>query len=382
MTPDFDREIHCLFGLPFDAMSEHGRGSPKLLFAAVQTRTPCFVSTPNLNFVIAAQTRCCAFRDSVLHSDLSVADGMPLVWVARLLRIPIAERVAGSELFERLRAARGKPIRVFFFGGPDGVAKRASERLNAVAGGLRCVGFEAPGFGTIEEMSSEDQIARINESETDFVVVSLGARKGQAWIERNRERLRAPLISHLGAVVNFVAGTVDRAPSWMQRSGLEWLWRIREEPKLWRRYAGDAVAFARLLAVQALPYAVHIRRHRPTTFQLSAARVETRHTTQGVEIAMRGSWSAGNASPLREAFRTAVASGKRIRVDLGGVTYVDSGIVALLALLRAGCDRGGRSFQLVAVPRLVRRVVGYCGAGHVLEEVPKQSDADRGEESR
>lgn len=84
-------------------------------------------------------------------------------------------------------------------------------------------------------MSNAETIERINASGADFLVVSLGARKGQAWIMQNRQHLSVLLISHLDAMVNFVAGTVSRAQQWMQRFGLEWLWRIKEEPVLWRR---------------------------------------------------------------------------------------------------------------------------------------------------
>jgi N-acetylglucosaminyldiphosphoundecaprenol N-acetyl-beta-D-mannosaminyltransferase len=287
------------------------------------------------------------------------------------LRIPLFERVAGSEVFERLRAAQGDPIRVFFFGGPDGVAERACERLNAEAQGLRCVGFDAPGFGTIEEMSGEDRISRINASGAQFVIVSLGARKGQAWIERNRGRLRAPLISHLGAVVNFVAGTVARAPRWMQRIGLEWLWRIKEEPHLWRRYAADAVALARLLLTHALPYAVYVRRSQPTAAQLATASLAARRTAQGAHIELHGAWSSANSSPLRAALAAAVTQDSEIHVDLGAVTYVDAGVLALLSLLRAHCKRAGRDFRLAPVPPAVRRVFDLCGASYVLEALPE-----------
>ena len=364
MIPDFDREVYCIFGLPFDAIGVES--ATRALRDAALNRKPCFLSTPNLNFVIAAQTDP-AFRDSVLHSDLNVADGMPLVWVARLLRIPLPERVAGSGLFERLREAAGRPIEVFFFGAPDGVAGRACERLNAVTSGLHCAGFDAPGFGSVEEMSGDERIARINASGAEFVVVSLGARKGQAWIERNRARLQAPLVSHLGAVVNFVAGTVSRAPSWMQRSGLEWLWRIKEEPGLWRRYAGDAIAFVRLLFTQVLPHAAHVRRRAPTGEQLARAHIETRRSVQGVEIDLRGAWAAGNAAPLRAALADAVASQGGVCIDLGDVTHIDAAVVALLGLLRAHCVRIGRGFRVDPVAPVVRRVLGYCGAGYLLE---------------
>ncbi|HEY8708450.1 MAG TPA: WecB/TagA/CpsF family glycosyltransferase [Burkholderiaceae bacterium] len=367
MTPDFERKVYCLFGLPFDAVDMDT--ASRSLRAAALGRTRCFLSTPNLNFVIAAQTDP-AFRDSVLHSDLSVADGMPLVWVARLLRIPLPERVPGSALFERLRAATGRPIEVFFFGGADGVAERACGRLNAAASGLHCAGFDAPGFGSVESMSGDERIARINASGAEFVVVSLGARKGQAWIERNRARLQAPLVSHLGAVVNFVAGTVARAPHWMQRSGLEWLWRIKEEPGLWRRYAGDAIAFARLLAMQVFPYAVHVRRQAPTPAQLAAARLETRRRTQGLEIELHGAWAAGNVSPLRAVLAEAARGGTGVFIHLGNVTHIDAAVVALLALLRAHCIRRGLAFRIEPGASIVRKVFRYCGAGYLLEAPP------------
>jgi len=82
----------------------------------------------------------------------------------------------------------------------------------------------------------------INASQADFLVVALGAKKGQAWILHNLEHLQVPVVSHLGAVVNFVAGTVQRAPAAWQRAGLEWLWRIKEEPALFGRYWNDGLA--------------------------------------------------------------------------------------------------------------------------------------------
>jgi N-acetylglucosaminyldiphosphoundecaprenol N-acetyl-beta-D-mannosaminyltransferase len=170
-------------------------------------------------------------------------------------------------------------------------------------------------------------------------VVSLGARKGQAWIERNRMRLHAPLISHLGAVVNFVAGSVTRAPRWMQQAGLEWLWRIKEEPTLWRRYAGDAVAFARLLLTQSLPLALYLHRLRPTPAQLAAARLRMRHENGELVIDLRGAWAAGNSRPLRTALTTAAVSGANIQID----------------------------WCVQPAPAGVGEVFQYCGARYVLD---------------
>ena len=238
-------------GLPFHVLTRPQ--AVERICLAIRDQQPLFLSTPNLNFLVAAQSDA-AFRESVLCSDLSVADGMPILWLAKRQGTPLPERVAGSDLFEALRRGEGqtilgRPLRVFFFGGPPGVAQRACDVLNAehAAGGpMLGVGALSPGFGSVEQMSSEDILAAINASSADFLVVALGAKKGQAWIMRNRARLQVPVVSHLGAVVNFVAGTVQRAPVHWQRLGLEWLWRIKEEPALFGRYWRDGWAFWRL----------------------------------------------------------------------------------------------------------------------------------------
>ena len=375
MTPDFDRDVHCLLGLPIDALGIDA--VVRKLRDAVRDRSRCFLSTPNLNFAIAAQSDA-AFRDSVLHSDLSVADGMPLVWVAQLLGIPLRERVAGATLFERLRAGAEAPVNVYFFGGPDGVAARACEHLNAMPSALRCVGFDAPGFVPVEAMSGEAQLARIDASGADFVVVALGARKGQAWIERNRGRLQAPLISHLGAVVNFVAGTVARAPRWVQRVGLEWLWRIKEEPGLWRRYAKDGVAFVHLLVTRVVPHAIHARRAVPSPAQLAAAQLEMAADGQGIELRLRGAWSHANLAPLRAALAQAAQGRAAVRIDLGDVTHLDAAGVALLSLLWAHCARAGVPCRIDPVAPAARRVFRYCCAEYALEPLPAAARPARG----
>src|SRR5882762_484172 len=175
--PDFSRNVHCVLGLPIDAVDL--AAAERRIRAAAASHSRCFVSTPNVNFLIACRSDD-AFRNSVINSDLSVADGMPLVWLARLMGIPIRERVAGASLFDALRYGPGRRLSVYFFGGPDGVAKEAWRQLRFEAKGLTCVGYESPGFGSVEEMSSEEIIQRINASKADVLVISLGARKGQA----------------------------------------------------------------------------------------------------------------------------------------------------------------------------------------------------------
>jgi len=240
---DLQRNVFCLLGLPFDQLDIQS-AIQRIREAATQ-RIPCIIATPNLNFIIGC-IEDGEFRDAVLRTDICIVDGMPPMWLMRLLRMPIYERVAGSSLFEVLRNDASERVSVYFFGGESGVAESACRKLNSESSGMRCVGFESPGFGSVEAMSSDETIAKINTSGADFLVVALGAKKGHAWIERNRKRISVPVVSHLGAVLNFVAGTVTRAPRWMQNCGLEWLWRIKEEPVLWRRYVHDGRALLSL----------------------------------------------------------------------------------------------------------------------------------------
>jgi N-acetylglucosaminyldiphosphoundecaprenol N-acetyl-beta-D-mannosaminyltransferase len=189
-------------------------------------------------------------------------------------------------------------------------------------------------------MSGEETIARINASGADFVLVALGARKGQAWIERNRSRLAAPVISHLGAVVNFVAGTVNRAPRWMQRSGLEWLWRIREEPGLWRRYWNDGIAFLALLFGRVLPFALWRRRHSDggcfSVFHTAAP-------DGSLRLAIEGAAPENPGPEIRAALREAAARHVALAVDCSRTSALSPMFFGLLLMLKKHQDAAGHA---------------------------------------
>lgn len=359
---DFQRPVYCLLGLPFDAVTR--LEAVGLIGAASASRSPCFLSTPNLNFLIASQ-RDAEFRDSVIRSDLSVADGMPLVWLARLLGVPIRERVAGSDLFEAFMQGEGRVLKVFFFGGPDGIAEAACRRLNAMSGPVRCVGFESPGSGTVEQMSGRETLERINRSGADFVVVALGARKGQAWIERNRAALHAPVISHLGAVINFVAGTVSRAPVWMRKLGLEWLWRIKEEPALWRRYLDDGAALARLILTRVLPALVY--RGIDVVGARAPANAAVGWVNGSIRLTLSGSWLDEDLPALRNTFERITREQSDIALDLTGAARVDAGFIGTLMLLYGHQSRLGRLPRIVSVSPSARRAFRLCCAEFLLD---------------
>jgi len=368
--PDFARRAVCLLGLPFDVIDI--RGAVHRVRDAAFAGRRCFVSTPNLNFAMTAR-RDAAFRDSVLHSDLVLADGMPLVWLARASRLSLAERVSGADLFEALVAHPGPPVAVYLFGGPPGAAARAAERIERGSGtGVRCVGHDAPGYGSIEEMSQPDRLAAIDRSGAHFLVVALGAQKGQAWIERNAPKLSVPVLAHLGAVVNFSAGNVSRAPIWMRRSGVEWLWRIKEEPALWRRYARDGTAAIALLSSRVLPRALAASFDRHAAGEPS---VDIEDTRNAWTLRLAGAWHDDALQPLRETFdRIAAQHDAALRLDLSAVTCAGNAFVALL-LVALGWfgPRGG--FSIVTASKAARSAMRRALADDTLLSASVKADA-------
>lgn len=207
------------------------------------------VFTPNVDHVVKAE-RDLAFREAYAAADLSLADGMPLVWLSRLLPAPLPERVAGSDLvlpLARRAAARG--WRVYLLGGAPGDAVRAAKVLAGM--GVSVVGVDAPRIVLGPEGRGEAQAAaeRVRSAHPDLLFVALGAPKQELWIHRHLETLRPAVALGIGASLAFIAGTVPRAPRWIARVGLEWAYRLVREPRrLWRRYLVEDPAFAVIAA--------------------------------------------------------------------------------------------------------------------------------------
>jgi N-acetylglucosaminyldiphosphoundecaprenol N-acetyl-beta-D-mannosaminyltransferase len=179
-------------------------------------------------------------RAAVLGASLAVPDGQPLVWALRALGHTRATRVYGPDLMVHFcaRAARaGTPI--YLYGGRTPEALELLEsRLRERFPGLRIAGGFSPPFRALSAEEEERAIADINSSGAAVVWVGTGQPKQEKWMLRMRSRLDAPLLVGVGAAFDFHAGLVTQAPRWMQRSGLEWVYRLAREPRrLWRRYA-------------------------------------------------------------------------------------------------------------------------------------------------
>lgn len=353
---DFTRNVYCLLGLPFDAVNTHQ--AVQEIVTAVETKNPLYLATPNLNFICAA-TIDAEFKKSIINSDLSIVDGFPIVVVAKLLQIPIPERIGGSNLIEHLyQCQTDKPIKACFFGGEDSTAELACEKINRHPAGLKAVGCYAPGFGSVEDMSTAEILQTINRHDIDFLMISLGAKKGQAWIERNRPQLKATVIGYLGAVINFFAGTVKRAPLFFQKSGLEWLWRIYQEPLLWRRYFDDGLCFLKLLGGNVLPYWFWLKFCRPKKTQELTVNIITAPNNSTL-IELTGDITSQNCAPLRTIFSQSINEKNNIIIDLQNVRLIDSAFIGLCLILYKHLFAADLECKLINADKTVNRILKW-----------------------
>lgn len=190
------------------------------------------VVTVNPEFVMRAQSDE-TFRRVLNQADLAVADGMGLVWAARLLGQRLPERVAGSDLVPRIaQRAAEKGWRLYFLGASGGVAEQAAHVLKGRCPGLQVAGTYA---GSAAAEMEETIVEHIRATPPDILFVAYGAPAQEMWIARNLARLGVPVAMGVGGAFDFIAGRAERAPHWVRRLGLEWLHRLIHEPWRWRR---------------------------------------------------------------------------------------------------------------------------------------------------
>lgn len=193
------------------------------------------------------------FRRVLEEADCVTPDGVPVAATLRLLGTPVRHRVYGPDLVletSRMCARRGWPV--FLFGATEATLAKLRHNLTARIPGLRIAGAHAPPFRPLTEDEDRDVTERVNASGARVVFVGLGMPKQERWMHEHRGRVRAVMIG-VGAAFDFHAGTVRQAPAWMQKRGLEWLFRLLTEPRrLWRRYLRDVPLFTALAFLQIL----------------------------------------------------------------------------------------------------------------------------------
>lgn len=219
----------------------------------VERRSRSYVCVADVHSVVRCQDDP-ALKALYNDAGMVVTDGMPLVWLARRAGYGAVERVYGPDLMLELCALSvERGWRHAFYGATDEVLAKLRSRLEARFTGLQVVDCQAPPFRPLTEEEDRVAVERINASRPDILWVGLGAPKQERWMAGHRDRLDVPVMIGVGAAFDFHAGTKPQAPRWMQRNGLEWLFRLATEPRrLARRYAVHNTRFLWLIAQQHL----------------------------------------------------------------------------------------------------------------------------------
>ncbi len=188
-------------------------------------------------------------------ADLIVADGMPLIWASRIAGTPLPERVAGSSLVSTLSEQAGRRGRsVYLLGAQDGVAEAAAKVLDQRCAGLKIAGVYSPPYGFAHEGEEMRKIERLlDRARPDIVYVALGSPKQELLINQLRDRLPGAWWVGVGISFSYLTGDVRRAPRWVRATGLEWAYRLFQEPRrLFKRYLVQGVPFGLWLLLRAL----------------------------------------------------------------------------------------------------------------------------------
>jgi N-acetylglucosaminyldiphosphoundecaprenol N-acetyl-beta-D-mannosaminyltransferase len=203
-----------------------------------------YVCCVSVHGLVTAQ-RDPAIRSALNGSGMATEDGMPLVWWSRLSGFAGARRVCGSDLLEAMSAlATKRGHRHYFYGGSPRVVEQLVGRLTHRFPGLVIAGYRSPPFRALTEAEDAADIAAINAAQPDYVWIGLGMPKQEKWMASHVGKVNAAALIGVGAAFDFHAGTKPRAPGWMQRSGLEWLFRLVSEPRrLAHRYVVDNTMF-------------------------------------------------------------------------------------------------------------------------------------------
>jgi N-acetylglucosaminyldiphosphoundecaprenol N-acetyl-beta-D-mannosaminyltransferase len=333
------RPVAVLLGTPIDdvTMDESLDLIASMVDVGRRTGRVHQVTTVNVDFVVNAAADD-ALRTVMRGADLSIPDGMGIVWGARLVGTPLRERTAGADLVPALaqRAARDG-WRLCLFGGADGVADRAADVLREQAPGVDVVVVPAPMIGADGSMDVEvvEQLAAVA---ADIIGVALGNPKQERWIAAHGRAVGAPVCIGIGGTLDFLTGATTRAPMWMQRAGLEWIHRAGSEPRrLVGRYAHDLVVFGPALVRQ-----MWVGRRRRNRGAVLVRDAEGPGGTCVVELSGLRRLDNASTTMIVAVGRAARRAGDDVAVEgIGAAIWADAERLGVGAFLTPGESRPG-----------------------------------------
>ncbi|MBK9940417.1 MAG: WecB/TagA/CpsF family glycosyltransferase [Kouleothrix sp.] len=357
------RKLLIILGVPIDDldMSQALMRLEQFIALGRSTGKSHQVATINADFVVNSLNDS-ELRRILQESDMATADGMPLVLGARLLGVPLADRVTGADLVPALaeRAAQ-KGYSIFLLGARPGVGIRAAEILQERYPGLTIAGVIAPPNVPIQAMD-RSILDQIKAAKPDILLVAFGNPKQEKWIRMYADTLAVPVCIGVGGTFDMIAGITKRAPGWMQRAGLEWLYRLIQEPhRLWRRYVHDLLYFGYFFLRQwwamrqgALPAPL---------LPIS----ETVIVDKTVILNIEGRMDIDTYSLVIERADKALQMSPCVVVNLARATFLDSTAMGALVALANRARAAGGSLRLAAVPPVIARTLALVRLDQFFE---------------
>lgn len=318
--------------------------------AMIHSKRPHYVVTPNVDFLVKARHDH-DLRRILLLAHLVLCDGTPLVWASRWLGNPLPERVAGSDLVPLLlRRAADQRFRVYFLGGSPETASLAVKRLKEQLPSLRIVGCDSPPYQEIHHMDHAGIRARIRAARPDLLFVCFGCPKQEKWMAMNYEQIGVPVCMGVGGTIDFLAGRLARAPRWMQKTGLEWTFRLAQEPRrLLGRYLKDIAYFSWGLLTQSWQFPVA---HRSANgFPLDKESVDQNLST----------------------WKSILSRNRTLSFDGSKIEFIDStGIAALIHLQKTTRVQGGE-FVICRPSTPLQRALRQMRLEQLFQSVPSET---------
>ncbi len=308
----------------------------------------------------------------ICDCSMVLPDGAPMLWASSLFHAPLKERVTGVDLIPQLaRLSQEKGYGIFLLGSNEEDSRLATEILTELYTGLRIVGRHCPPVAPLHAMNNEAILRQIEAADPQILLVAFGNPKQEIWIHRHRERLKVPVAIGIGGALNMIAGSLKRAPRWVQRLQMEWAFRMAQEPKrLLPRYARDAFALA-----THLPLGLAANRMQPMERRHGRLEVSYEGSVRVVRTPARLSGEVTRWL-VREA-RDAAEAGQTMVLDMSATVRVEADGLGGLLEARRILLASGLWIWLSGMSNPVRRVLQFSAMADLFRIAATPADAVR-----
>ncbi len=321
-------------------------------------KRPRQVATVNVDFLMnslswtsSKTARHPELLDILRSADMVTADGMPIVWLSRLLKAPLKGRVTGADLVPALSEAIEKTGHsIFFLGGNGDIGQQAADKLKTQHPDLNIAGVYSPFVYTEGEemLNSKEQddeiIKRINKTCPDILLIGFGNPKQELWFNRNKHKLNAAVTIGIGGTYEFIVGNVSRAPTWIQNCGMEWIYRITQDPKrLWKRYA---IGLSKLSAL-TLPMLSCSFLHRSKNQSLIQSKqaflcdIKPSWNLNEVKVTLSKKLTSDSMQTFIEHWEAYTLNHKKVIIDYIDVEFIDPNALGMLVRFYKRLQKNG-----------------------------------------